>query len=65
MPGSGVRANNIKNIVESTGVNEVHSSARKMFPTNMKFQKESMQEKMQYTGVDLEEIKEMISQLTS
>jgi copper homeostasis protein len=65
MPGSGVRANNIKNIVESTGVMEVHSSARKMFPTNMQFQKESMQEKMQYTGVDLEEIKEMLSQLTS
>lgn len=65
LPGSGVRANNIKNIVESTGVMEVHSSARKMFPTNMQFQKESMQEKMQYTGVDLEEIKEMLSQLTS
>jgi len=65
MPGSGVRAHNIKNIVESTGVIEVHSSARKMFPTKMQFQKESMQEKMQYTGVDLEEIKEMLRQLTS
>jgi hypothetical protein len=36
-----------------------------MFPTKMQFQKESMQEKMQYTGVDLEEIKEMLRQLTS
>jgi copper homeostasis protein len=63
MPGSGVRANNIKNIVESTGVIEVHSSARKMFPTNMQYQKESMQENLQFTGVDLEEIKEMLRSL--
>jgi len=63
MPGSGVRANNIKNIVESTGVIELHSSARKMFPTNMQYQKESMQENLQFTGVDLEEIKEMLRSL--
>lgn len=65
MPGSGVRANNIKNIVDTSGVVEVHSSARKMFPSNMHFQKESMHEKLQYTGVDVQEIKEMLSQLIS
>ena len=65
MPGSGVRANNIKNIVETTGVVEVHSSARKRYPSNMQFQKESMEENMQYTGVDVQEIRDMLSQLTS
>ena len=65
MPGSGVRANNIKNIVETTGVAEVHSSARKRYASNMQFQKESMEENMQYTGVDVQEIRDMLSQLTS
>jgi len=34
-----------------------------MFDSNMQFQKKSMQEHMQYTGVDVGEIKEMLSQL--
>ncbi|NCW12221.1 MAG: copper homeostasis protein CutC [Chitinophagia bacterium] len=63
MPGSGVRANNINNIIRTTGAKEIHSSARKMFDSNMQFQKNSMQEHMQYTGVDVGEIKEMLSQL--
>lgn len=32
MPGSGVRANNIAHIIESTGVKEIHASARVLVP---------------------------------
>jgi copper homeostasis protein len=63
MPGSGVRSNNIKEIISTTGVNEIHSSARKMVPSQMHFTKESMHENLQATGVDTDEIKNMLEQL--
>jgi copper homeostasis protein CutC len=56
MPGSGVRANNISEIIASTGVKEIHSSARKNYPSTMLFSPASMQEQMMFTGVDQEEI---------
>ncbi len=61
MPGSGVRANNISEILSSTGVKEIHSSARKNYPSSMLYSPDSMQEQMMFTGVDQEEIKEMKS----
>lgn len=63
MPGSGVRSNNIKTIIQQTEVIEIHSSARKMFDSHMKFSVATMNEKMQYTGVDTEEIKSMLLNL--
>ena len=60
MPGSGVRSNNIKEIIKETNVVEIHSSARKMHPSLMTFQQISMNENLQHTGVDVEEIKLMI-----
>jgi copper homeostasis protein len=56
MPGSGVRANNINQIIASTKVKEIHSSARKNYPSSMLFSPASMQEEMMFTGVDQEEI---------
>jgi len=61
MPGSGVRSNNIKQIIETTGVVEIHSSARKNFPSNMHYKVWSMNENLQYIGVDQEEISKMLS----
>ena len=61
MPGSGVRANNISKILTTTGVKEIHSSARKNYPSTMLFSPTSMQEQMMFTGVDEEEIKAMKS----
>jgi copper homeostasis protein CutC len=61
MPGSGVRANNISKILTDTGVKEIHSSARKNYPSAMLFSPASMQEQMMFTGVDEEEIKAMKS----
>jgi len=59
MPGSGVRANNIKEIVHQTKATEIHSSARKSFPSKMNFIQESMKEELVFTGVDMEEIAQM------
>ena len=63
MPGSGVRSNNIKEIMQATGAKEIHSSARKMMPTQMLYFKATMQEELLSTGVDKEEIKKMLEQL--
>ncbi len=63
MPGSGVRSNNIKEIITATGAKEIHSSARKMQVSQMQYTKDSMQENLQATGVDTEEIKKMLSVL--
>jgi copper homeostasis protein len=63
MPGSGVRANNINEIIQQTGVVEIHSSARKNFPSQMDFKATSMNENLQSTGVDADEIKLMLGQI--
>jgi copper homeostasis protein len=63
MPGSGVRSNNIKEIIQATGAKEIHSSARKMVPTQMLYFKATMQEELLTTNVDTEEIKKMLEQL--
>ena len=59
IPGSGVRANNIKEIVHQTKATEIHSSARKSFPSKMNFIQETMKEDLVFTGVDMEEIAQM------
>jgi copper homeostasis protein len=63
LPGSGVRADNIANIVAETGAKEMHSSARKAMSSLMEFNQPSMQENMQYFDVDTEEIQAMIAAL--
>jgi len=63
MPGSGVRANNINEILQQTGVLEIHSSARQNNPSQMDFKLASMNENLQSTGVDTDEIKMMLSQI--
>ena len=63
MPGSGVRSNNIQEIIKLTGATEIHSSARKMFPSKMSYTKETMKEEMKFTGVDEIEIKAMLNYL--
>jgi copper homeostasis protein len=63
MPGSGVRASNIQALTSFTGAQELHSSARKLVPSSMKFVVESMQESLQNCLVDSEEIQQMKLQL--
>jgi copper homeostasis protein len=63
LPGSGVRSNNCKQIVQETGVFEIHSSARKAVPSHMKYNAPSMNENMISMGVDEAEIKKMLAEL--
>ncbi len=56
MPGSGIRSNNIQQIAEYAGVEELHSSAKKMLMNENIFKKVSMQEENKNIGVDEEEI---------
>lgn len=62
MPGSGVRSNNIKEIIAATGAKEIHSSARKIVPSQMQYFKAIMQESLQSTSVDVVEIKKMLAE---
>ncbi|TRZ83126.1 MAG: copper homeostasis protein CutC [Sediminibacterium sp.] len=63
MPGSGVRSNNIKEIIQATAAKEIHSSARQMHASKMSYTKDSMKENLQATGVDADEIKKILEQL--
>jgi copper homeostasis protein len=65
LPGSGVRANNVREIMDATGAIEIHSSARKAIPSFMKYIATSMNEQMVTMGIDEAEIKSMITELTS
>ena len=49
--------------MQATGAKEMHSSARKMQASQMLYAKDSMNENLQATGVDSEEIKKMLEQL--
>ncbi len=63
LPGSGVRSNNCKQIVQATGAIEIHSSVRKAVPSQMKYNAPSMNENMISMGVDEAEIKKMLAEL--
>lgn len=59
MPGSGVRADNIKVIAEKTGATEFHTSARTHFESKMEYRSEGMKEKMMEVGLDIGEVKKI------
>lgn len=59
MPGSGVMSNNIQELARFTGAVELHSSARKMQPSDMSFIQNSMRETLENISVDTDEIKKM------
>ena len=61
MPGSGVRGNNIATIKIATKAKEFHSSARKVVPTAMQYEKDSMQENLQNMLIDAADIKNMLA----
>jgi len=63
LPGSGVRASNIKDLQAFTGAKELHSSARISVNSSMEYQPISMNENMKNTYIDAAEIKAMKDQL--
>ena len=65
LPGSGIRADNIKDLAMYTGARELHSSARKSIPSAMQFQSDSMHEQLENITVDAQEIQSMKQALIS
>ncbi len=59
MPGSGVRSENIRSLIEGTGAAEFHSTARMKHPTGMDFVNDAMKEKLYYDVCDGEEVRRM------
>ncbi|RYY66101.1 MAG: copper homeostasis protein CutC, partial [Chitinophagaceae bacterium] len=65
MPGSGVRAENIKALAEKTGAVEFHSSARKQQESKMEFKREEMKENLVSVALDVEEAGKITQHLQS
>jgi copper homeostasis protein len=59
MPGSGVRSSNIVELAQFTDAVELHSSARVVQPSGMKYQQAGMQEELKTVTVDAKEIRKM------
>ncbi|MDB5232360.1 MAG: copper homeostasis protein CutC [Chitinophagaceae bacterium] len=59
MPGSGVRSNNILQLAEYTGALEMHSSAKKIIPSDSKFKHAGMNEILSAVSVDEDEVRKM------
>lgn len=64
LPGSGVRSATIPLLMEA-GAEEFHSSARISVPSDMQFTVDTMQERLDNTGVDPKEIRRMKALLQS
>lgn len=60
MPGSGVRADNIKMLAEKTGAVEFHSSARTNFESKMEYNSEGMKEDLKQVGLDVKEVRRIV-----
>lgn len=63
MPGSGVNAENIIHLAETTGATEFHSSAGNFKYSDMEYENASMNEKMKYTVVNAGEVASMATHL--
>ena len=59
MPGSGIRSSNIKQVLQTTGCSEVHSSASTLRRSNMQFQNVRMQEDLVHPIPDAMEVSRM------
>lgn len=59
MPGSGLRASNLKEIAQYTGAKEFHSSARMDKNSLMSYQNPQMKETLKYAVLDGEEVRKM------
>jgi len=61
MPGSGLNSSNVQHIIETAGVNEVHTSARTRIPSTTTFRNPLMPEDFDIDFVDADEIKKIKS----
>jgi copper homeostasis protein len=63
MPGSGIRASNIRGIVNATGALAYHSSARKSKASDMLYNNINMNELLSIITIDREEVKMLRQEL--
>lgn len=61
MPGSGLKSSNVKHIIDTSGVSEVHTSARIRIPSSTEFRNPLMPEDFDIDFVDANEIKKIKS----
>ena len=59
MAGAGITSANSKQMIEETGVTELHSSAKKQIPSKMEYINTNFIEKNVYQLIDEDEIKKM------
>jgi len=59
MPGSGIRSSNIKQVLQTTGCSEVHSSATTLRRSNMQFLNDRMKEDLSHPIPDTLEVSRM------
>ncbi|MEP6594772.1 MAG: copper homeostasis protein CutC [Ginsengibacter sp.] len=64
MPGSGVKADNVANLAESTNAVEFHTAARKILDSKMDYKKPEMNESLELISVDGDEVKKIVKQLS-
>jgi copper homeostasis protein len=64
MPGSGVRSQNLRELMKKTGATEFHSSARIHKPSAMQFFGRTMNEELTEVALDIEEAKKLASILS-
>jgi copper homeostasis protein len=64
MPGSGIRSSNLSGIIEITGAEEFHSSARVLHKSRMEFLNDAMLEELSYWLADAGEVEAMATQLS-
>lgn len=59
MPGSGVRAGNIRELAQFTGARAFHSSARAVYPSAMEYTNPAMDEDLSSVSIDADEVSEL------
>jgi copper homeostasis protein len=65
MPGSGLKSENVQQVLEVTNAKEIHTAARKAIFQESVFSPESMDEQMKYISVDALEINKILATLNS
>lgn len=63
MPGSGINSTNILEIAESTGAHEFHTSARILSPQRNIYNNPLMNENLQYTTINLDEVANIVEKI--
>ena len=64
MPGSGLNSSNVASIIATTGVSEVHTSARIRIPSTTLYRNDKIPEDFDLDFTDAEEIRKIKAQLT-